>query len=92
MRLHTGEGADAIADARWLLVHGDVHEAKDAETILGKEDPKHPLTQRELLSRAQALADEAQLDEALHAIDRAVSAPRRWASRLRSSCAACAPI
>jgi len=75
IRLHTGEPADVVADARWLLVHGDVANAKDAESILAKEDPKHPLTPRELLARAEALADEAQIEEALHAIDHAASAP-----------------
>ncbi len=75
IRLHTGESADAIADARWLLVHGDVTHVKDAETVLAKDDPKHPLTQPELLARAQALADEAQIDEAIHAIDRAHATP-----------------
>lgn len=76
IRMHTGETADVIADARWLLVHGDTAHAKDAEAVLAKEDPKHPLTQKELLARAQALADAAQLDDALHAIDRAQSAPQ----------------
>jgi soluble lytic murein transglycosylase len=85
IRLHTGESADAAADARWLLVHGDITEAKDAETVLAKEDPKHPLTQHELLARAQALADAAQLDEALHAIERAQSAPLGGASAASAS-------
>ncbi len=74
IRLHTGESADAVGDARWLLVHGDTVQARDAETVLAKEDPKHPLTARELLSRARALADAALLDEALHAIEKAQSA------------------
>lgn len=80
IRLHTGESADAVLDARWLLVHGDVLQAKDAETVLAKEDPKHPLTQHELLSRARALADAAQIDEALRAIDQAQSAAAGSAS------------
>ncbi len=79
IRLHTGEPADVITDARWLLVHGDVHDAKDAEAILAKEDPKHPLTQRELLTRAEALADAAQIEEAMHAIDHATAAPQATA-------------
>ncbi len=76
IRLHTGEPADVIADARWLLVHGDVANAKDAESILAKEDPKHPLTQHELLARAQTLADAAQLEESIRALDRAMTAPQ----------------
>jgi len=84
IRLHTGESADAVADARWLLVHGDTSQAKDAETVLAKEDPKHPLTEHELLQRAQALADAAQIDEALHTIDRAQSgAPTATATAIK---------
>jgi len=77
IRMHTGETADAIADARWLLVHGFLAETRDAEAVLAKDDPKHPLGQRELVARARALADEAQLDEALRALDRAAYAPGR---------------
>ncbi len=80
IRMHTGEAADAIGDARWLLVHGDASHAKDAEAIITKDDPKHPLTQKEWLSRAQALADAAQVDDALHALDRASIAPQPGAN------------
>jgi soluble lytic murein transglycosylase len=80
VRLHTGEAADVIADARWLLVHGDVAESKDALAILTKEDPKHPLTQREVLERVQALADANQLEDALRVLERAPLAPQATAS------------
>jgi soluble lytic murein transglycosylase len=76
IRMHTGEAADVIGDARWLLVHGDTTHAKDAEAVLAKEDPKHPLTQKELVARAQALADAAQTDEALRTVAQAQSAPQ----------------
>ena len=76
IRMHTGEAADVIADARWLLVHGDVTHAKEAEAILAKEDPKHPLVQKEWVARAQALADAAMAEEALHALERGQLAPQ----------------
>jgi soluble lytic murein transglycosylase len=76
IRMHTGEAADVIADARWLLVHGDTTHAKDAEAVLAKEDPKHPLVQKEWVARAQALADAAMIDDALQALGRAHSAPQ----------------
>jgi soluble lytic murein transglycosylase len=76
IRMHTGEAADVVADARWLLVHGDTAHAKDAEAVLAKEDPKHPLVQKEWVARAQALADAAMTDEALHAFERAQTAPQ----------------
>ncbi|HEY1957789.1 MAG TPA: lytic transglycosylase domain-containing protein [Polyangiaceae bacterium] len=75
VRLHTGETADAIADARWLLVHGVLSETRDAEAVLAKEDPKHPLAQRDWIARSRALADDGRLDESLHALDRAQGAP-----------------
>ena len=75
VRLHTGETADAVADARWLLVHGVVGETKEAEAVLAKDDPKHPLGQRDWVARARALADDARLDDALRALDRAQAMP-----------------
>jgi soluble lytic murein transglycosylase len=77
IRMHTGEEADVIADARWLLVHGDTTHAKDAESVIAKEDPKHPLVQKEWIARAQALADAAQTDDAIHAWERALTAPQQ---------------
>jgi soluble lytic murein transglycosylase len=76
IRMHTGEAADVIGDARWLVVHGDTTHTRDAEAVLAKEDPKHPLVQKEWLARAQALADAAQTDEAVHALERAQTAPQ----------------
>ena len=76
IRMHTGEAADVIADARWLLVHGDTTHTKEAESILAKEDPKHPLVQKEWIARAQALADAAQTDDAIHAWERSLAAPQ----------------
>ncbi len=67
------ETADAVADARWLLVHGTVTDARDAESVLAKEDPKHLLAQRDWVARARALADDAKLDDALRALNRAQS-------------------
>jgi len=77
IRMHTGEAADVIADARWLLVHGDTTHAREADNILAKEDPKHPLVQKEWIARAQALADAAMTEDALHAWDRALAAPQQ---------------
>ncbi len=79
VRMHTGEISDTVADARWLLVHGDLGQAKDAETVLAKDDPKHPLVQKEFLARAAALADAGQLEEALHVLERAGTAPQATA-------------
>jgi len=69
-------GADeAAGDARWLLVHAADAFAKDAESMLSRADPKHPLRAREWLARGEAFADAGELDEALRAFDRILAAP-----------------
>ncbi len=66
----------AAADARWLAVHApDLPAAKDADQVLARLSPSHPLLGDELLARAQALSDAGRIDDALHALDRVASAP-----------------
>jgi len=63
-------------DARWLATQGaDLAAAADAPALVARLDPKHPLTAEELMTRARVLSGAGRLDEALHAIELAASAP-----------------
>ena len=70
-----GSPEEAAGDARWLLVHAVDAFAKDAESVLSHTDPRHPLKAREWLARGQTFADAGEVDQALPALDRALSAP-----------------
>jgi soluble lytic murein transglycosylase len=62
------------ADARWLASFGADLSA-DAMAVLARVDPKHPLGASELMVRARVLSEAGRVDDALHAIDLAATAP-----------------
>jgi soluble lytic murein transglycosylase len=63
------------SDTRWLATYGADVAAADAVAMVAKLDPKHPLTAEELMVRARTLSDAGRPDDALRAIEFAVSAP-----------------
>ncbi len=78
LRLRLADGFDDTdrADARWLATQGaDLPAAADVLAVLGKIDPKHPLTASEMLVRARTLGDAGRVDDALHAIELSAGAP-----------------
>jgi soluble lytic murein transglycosylase len=77
VRVAGGGGESERADARWLATQGaDLPTSTDALALLTKLDPTHPLTAREWMLRARALADAGRTDDALRAADSAATAPR----------------
>jgi soluble lytic murein transglycosylase len=61
-------------DARWLATQGaDLPAAADAQALVAKLDPAHPLTAQELLLRARVLSEAGRADDALHAIEAAAA-------------------
>lgn len=76
VRLTEPPGDPERADARWLATSGaDAPAASDALALVAKIDPKHPLAADELLLRARVLSDAGRPDDALRAIELAVTAP-----------------
>jgi soluble lytic murein transglycosylase len=69
------DDASAVADARWIATRApDLPFAREADALLARLDPSHPLNGEELLQRAQALADAQRAEDALVAIAQAAAA------------------
>ncbi len=76
VRVAEAAGDAERADARWLAIEGaDLSAATDAVALVGRLDPKRPLTAEEMLARAKVLSDAGRVDDALRAIDLAAGAP-----------------
>jgi soluble lytic murein transglycosylase len=64
------------ADARWLATTGaDLPAASEGLGLLGRVDPRHPLTADEWMLRAHVLSDGGRLEEAIRAIELSGQAP-----------------
>jgi soluble lytic murein transglycosylase len=74
-RLATPIGQNDRDDVRWLATLGaDTAAASDALELVQRLDPAEPLSARELLTRAQALAEAGRIDDALRTVDMVPSA------------------
>jgi soluble lytic murein transglycosylase len=78
MRVRLADPAGDIerSDARWLATQAaDLPAAADAQSLIARLDPTHPLTAQELLLRARVLSEAGRADDALHALEAAAAAP-----------------